>query len=650
MTWFATFLLAGTLFTSGTGLLVFDGAAAVQRRAVQVPVVLDETERFAQTYPFDPEGKIEISNINGSIVIEAWDSPQISLEAVKIADTKERLSDVVIVIEATQNEFSVRTDYKPWKDRIQVGGKEGKKSSNLSVDFKLKVPRTAILKEIETINGSVELSNLTNYIEVSAVNGAVKAVNLKGTAKLSTVNGTVSADFEDLTGSSTIKLNTVNGTVKLMLPSNTNATVKADSVNGDISNDFGLPVRKGKYVGRDLYGRIGSGEVKVRLNSVNGGIQIARKNDGGTPNPAVDLLPQKTADDFDDSFDSDFKVEVGRINEDFERALGESKAKIEFSEKEIEKAMKALDSVMVDVRPELAISAEAFRKATESLDREKLSRELESERGRIEEELARAAEALYVGRSPFVEEKSGSFEVSGIPTVTVDAADCAVRVNGWDKQEVKYSVTRLKRNETPSEVNVYTFKDEKNVRLEVKTKKVKGVAGAPLLDRVRLEVFVPKKSNLRIVTRGEVRLEGVTGNLELVGATGAVNVRDSNGKLTIGETNGTVRVIGFEGDLVTSAIHGDVYLEGDFRMIDSSKGVGMVFLTLPDDASAVIRTRELVLPDAVAVNEHTWRLGSLSFLLAEEGVWKVGSGKSNFNLQQEEGGVQVRRKSDMFVN
>jgi len=512
------------------------------------------------------------------------------------------------------------------------------------------VPRTAQLKEIETINGSVEVSNMVNYTEVSAVNGAVKATNLRGTARLSTVNGVVTADFDELAGEMNIALSTVNGTVKLDLPSNTNATVKADSVNGEISNDFGLPVRKGKYVGRDLYGRIGNGEVKVKLNSVNGGIAIGHKNDGGTPNPAVDLLPQKTADDFDDTFESRFEVEVDRINRDFERALKESKAKIEFSGAEVEKAMKALESAIEITKPEVVISAEAIERAAAAIDREKLASTLDRERVRMEAELARASEALYMGRSPFVEEKTGSFEVEGVPTVTVDAKHCTVRVRGWDRQEVKYSVTRLKRNVDAGQVDVVTVKEGSDVRLEVKSKAAGINDDSELLNKVRLEVFVPKKSNLRILTDGEVRLEGVTGELELVGIKGAVNVRDSNGALSIGEVKCTVRVIGFEGDLVTRSIKGDVYLEGDFRRIDSKDGWGTVFLTLGDDASAVISSPTVDLLDATALNDTTYKLGALNLVRQDEGVWKVGSGKANYSFSQREGGLRVRPRAGMLVN
>lgn len=652
MSWIVTMLLAGAVLTSGGGTQAYEQMVPAKRSQAPLPVVLDESERFAQTYAFDPNGRIEVSNINGSIVIEAWDSPQISLEAVKIADTKERLSDVEIIVEATQSEFSVRTEYKSRKEKTRTGtyGGEGKNYTKLQVDFKLKVPRTASLKEIETINGSVEVSEMTNYTEVSAVNGAVRARNLAGTAKLSTVNGTVDADFDQLGGESMIALSTVNGTVKLALPSGTNATVKADSVNGGISNDFGLPVRKGKYVGRDLYGRIGSGEVKIKLNSVNGGISIGRKDDGGVPNPVVDLLPQKTSDDFDDTFDSRFEVELGRINRDFERALMESQAKIEFSGKEVEKAVKALESAMVNVHPEIAVSAEAIKRATAALDREELGRELDAERARLEAELAKASEALYMGRSPFIEEKTGSFEVSGTPTVTVDAKNCAVRVTGWDKQEVKYSVTRLRRNDSGGEVRVETSKDGQDVTLHVKNTGTAAGSPSEFLNKVRLEVFVPKKSNLRIRTDGEVRLEGVTGNLELIGSKDAVNIRDSYGVLKIDGAKGTVRIIGFEGDLAARGIKGDLYLEGDFRNITAEEGSGTVFLTLPDDADATISACEMDLMDAVAVNENTYKLGPLNIVRQDDSTWKVGNGKAKYIFSQKEGGLQIRPRSLMYVN
>ena len=99
-------------------------------------------------------------------------------------------------------------------------------------------------------------------------------------ADLSTVNGEVFADFDRLAAGSKIALETVNGRVTLTIPSDSSADVKAESVNGSITNDFGLENRKGKYVGNSLHGRLGNGDVTIKLESVNGQLAVKRKNDG----------------------------------------------------------------------------------------------------------------------------------------------------------------------------------------------------------------------------------------------------------------------------------------------------------------------------------------------------------------------------------
>jgi len=269
MTWIFTIVFSGLLMASGG-----TGTATQQMPVVAAPaaafndtftVKLDETDRFEQTYPLTANGRVSVSNVNGSITAEAWDRNEVKLVAVKTADTRDRLNDAEIKIDSTANSFSVETKYDNW------GKNTGSRhESRLVIEYQLMIPRGAVLNDIDTVNGSVTVSNFTNVTKVSAVNGTIKASNLRGTADLSTVNGEVVADFTSLDTGSRISLETVNGKVNLLIPSDSNATVKADSVNGSIINDFGLPVRKGKYVGRDLYGKLGNGDVKIKLESVNG--------------------------------------------------------------------------------------------------------------------------------------------------------------------------------------------------------------------------------------------------------------------------------------------------------------------------------------------------------------------------------------------
>ena len=324
MSWLYSLVFAGLLFSSDTDPVVNHSQNKTAPVVATEIVISDEIEKFEQTYPLSKNGNVSVSNVNGSITVEAWDRDEVKLEATKIADSKETLAEVDIQVNSTADSFSVEADYKSWKWNDK---RNENRSRKLQVELRLSVPRTAVLNEIETVNGSVTVSNFTNITKISAVNGNVVANNLRGAANLSTVNGQVTADFDAVDVRSKINLSTVNGSVSLIIPSDVNATIKADSLNGNITNDFGLPVRKGQYVGRDLYGRVGSGEAQIKLNSVNGRLSIGRKNDGRSPNPATNLLPNKKADeDWDNDTDNELSaVDAAKVNREVARAMRESR-------------------------------------------------------------------------------------------------------------------------------------------------------------------------------------------------------------------------------------------------------------------------------------------------------------------------------------
>jgi hypothetical protein len=115
-------------------------------------------------------------------------------------------------------------------------------------------------------------------------------------------------------------------------------------------------------------------------------------------------------------------------------------------------------------------------------------------------------------------------------------------------------------------------------------------------DRVRVEVFVPRKSNLKIDATGEIRIEGVSGDVQLAGSDDPINVRDVNGKLRVNSSDGRVRIIGFTGDVDVESLEGAISLEGDFRTLNARSEEGSVMLTLPEQASADL--------DVVGTNFH----------------------------------------------
>lgn len=636
MSWLYTLVFTGLLYSAQSG-----AAPAIKQDTPVAPTyvatyVSDEVEKFEQSYPLTANGRVNVSNVNGSITVEAWDKNEVKLEYTKIADTKERLADVEIKIESRADYFSAETDYGDWKrknsgDRWRNGGK-------LNVEFRLMVPRGAVLKDVETVNGSVTVSNFTNVTRISAVNGSVNATNIRGNATLSTVNGEVAADFDRLETGSKISLETVNGRVNLTIPSDSNATVRAESLNGNISNDFGLPVSKGKYVGRDLYGKIGSGEVQIRLESVNGGLNIKRKSDGKNLNPSVNLLPNKEKDE-EDWDDEDAMLDKAKMDKEIAKA---AKAGAKDSAKVAAKALEAAQIQLKALRPEIAkITTESIAVATDSLantaklmSTEEYKQMVKDAQRKQEEAMVRISDAFFFPSVPTVERKSASFPVSGTPKVTVEAKGCSVTVKGWDKSEVQYRVVQFSdpRNRRPLSINDDHSDSSVTLKIENPDDSARGGDFSNDRNRVRVEIFVPRRSNLKITSNGEIRLDGVSGEADLVGANESVNIRDMEGKLKVSNEEGRVRIIGFRGDLETKTESGDIFLEGDFSKVIGQTDSGSVYLTVPDMPNMDIVANV----DALNVE------GLAAPKSVSDNHWRFGSGGSDYRFKVSDGQIFVK--------
>ena len=242
------------------------------------------SEEFHQSYALTPDGRIELDNINGPVHISSWDQNQVKVDAVKYADTKERLDEAKIEIDARNDSISIRTKYPDHNQSWNWGSH----NNPASVEYTLTVPRTARLDEIKLINGSLDVTGMSGEVNASCINGRLEAHDLSGRARLSTINGRLDARFGQL-ASNSVELNSVNGSVELTIPSDSKAELEADTVSGGINNDFGLHVNHHNFVGHDLRGELGSGGAHISLKNVNGRIEIRHAQDGRAMSPVKDL-------------------------------------------------------------------------------------------------------------------------------------------------------------------------------------------------------------------------------------------------------------------------------------------------------------------------------------------------------------------------
>ena len=253
------------------------------------------TEEFHQTYALAADGRIELDNINGDVHISSWDQNSVKVDAVKYADTKERLDEAKIEIESRSDSLSIRTRY-PDHDHTWIWGSH---TNPAGVEYTLTVPRKARLDEIKLINGALDVAGVSGEVNASLINGRLEAHNLAGRAHLSTINGRLEARFDTLAGNS-VELNSVNGSVELTIPSDSKAEVEASTVSGGINNDFGLHVNNHQFIGHELRGELGTGGTRIKLNNVNGRIEIHHAHDGRALSPVKDLS-HRDKDDDDDS-------------------------------------------------------------------------------------------------------------------------------------------------------------------------------------------------------------------------------------------------------------------------------------------------------------------------------------------------------------
>jgi DUF4097 and DUF4098 domain-containing protein YvlB len=227
------------------------------------------TETFDQTYPVDHGAQVGLENINGDVTIEVWDHPEVRVYAVKSASSPERLAALKIDVDASSSSVFVDTHYPSSRD-LSFDDRHG----HSEVEYTLTVPRFATIDGVELVNGDLLIDGVEGSVEADTVNGTIVVRGASGEIELETVNGGIELELGSGV-SDEISLGSVNGTIEVFLIGS--AEVRAETVNGRIRNDFGLEVKKGKYVGSTMRGSIGAGGPVIEMETVNGGIRVSSR-------------------------------------------------------------------------------------------------------------------------------------------------------------------------------------------------------------------------------------------------------------------------------------------------------------------------------------------------------------------------------------
>jgi len=230
-----------------------------------------ETAEWRRTYELEPGGSVEIRNVNGKIRVERSTGRTVEVVATKSGrggtpDEAKRALERIEIVE-TAAPSSIRIETKLQRTGSWFG-------SSPSVEYAVRVPEGGRLS-VTTVNGGVELRDISGDITAETTNGGISARDVAGSIDASTTNGGVDVEMLEL-GDRGARLECTNGGISLRLPAGARATISASVTNGGI-NTSGLNLDTTESTRRRMEARLNGGGPEVRIQGTNGGIRIGAR-------------------------------------------------------------------------------------------------------------------------------------------------------------------------------------------------------------------------------------------------------------------------------------------------------------------------------------------------------------------------------------
>jgi hypothetical protein len=224
-----------------------------------------------------------VRDLNGSIRVERATGDRAEVTAVKrwrrgdpedVRIETRRLGgddgDVIICAFWTENASCDEDGYRSHSDRNWRGH-----DNDTSVEFTVRLP-AGVRIGVSTVNGGVTVNGATSEVRASTVNGRVSAMSSGGPVNASTVNGDIDVRMREL-GTGDLEYSTVNGSIEIEVPANLDAELDMRTVNGSLSADFPITLQ-GRVNPRRMRATIGKGGRRIRLETVNGSVELRKAN------------------------------------------------------------------------------------------------------------------------------------------------------------------------------------------------------------------------------------------------------------------------------------------------------------------------------------------------------------------------------------
>ena len=205
---------------------------------------------------------------NGGISLKGWDRNEVLVRA-QVNTTAET--------DAEARDLARQVNVQTAGAQIRADGPSGDRNRHWSVSYEVFVP-TNSSASLQTVNGGINVNDVTGNLEFKAVNGGVNLKRVGGNIQGRTTNGGLNIELagDRWTGNG-MDVTTTNGGITLKVPQNFSAHLDAETSNGGIHSD--LPLQTGPAGGRverRVSAAIGLGGAMLKLRTTNGGVTIKR--------------------------------------------------------------------------------------------------------------------------------------------------------------------------------------------------------------------------------------------------------------------------------------------------------------------------------------------------------------------------------------
>jgi hypothetical protein len=164
--------------------------APVERR-VAASVSGDVQDQINKTLTLSPGTDVRVNSFNGYVKVETWDSDRAEINIQVKASDREAMDRRPVVIDHSGNTLIIRS----------VEDREGKRGGWdrgwVRHEVNLRLPRAISLK-VSSVNGSVNVGQITGAIGVSSVNGSVEVAQAGTATELSSINGRTSVSIRGI--------------------------------------------------------------------------------------------------------------------------------------------------------------------------------------------------------------------------------------------------------------------------------------------------------------------------------------------------------------------------------------------------------------------------------------------------------------------